>query len=98
MNLGGNTPPLPPSTERQSEPLRKSIRYLERAIDRIADEMADPTVDYEAYKQMAYVLTQLISTLVKAKKAMGEEPSEDERLIDLVNKAPLIVAKNVERE
>lgn len=74
------------------------MTYLEKSIDMVYDEISNPGIDNETKAKRMYLLTQLITALVKLREAAGREPLEDEKLVDLINKVPLVVVRRVERE
>lgn len=82
----------------ERDPLCQAYGHVQRVIGMCMRALETPGLDEENRRKWIMVLTQQINTLIRLKKAMGEEPEEDETLIDLVNKVPLHVTKAVERE
>lgn len=80
------------------EGLRRAMSYLERAVEMVFGEIEGLDVDRETRARRMHLLTQLISALVKLREAMGGGIEEDAALVELINKAPLVVVKGVERE
>ena len=78
--------------------LQKTMTYLERSIEMVYNEISSPEIDNETKAKRMYLLTQLITALIKLKQASGREAEPDERLVDMMNKVPLMVVRGVERE
>jgi hypothetical protein len=78
--------------------LQKTMTYLERSIEMVYNEISSPEIDNETKAKRMYLLTQLITALIKLKQASGREAEPDERLVDMMNKVPLTVVRGVERE
>ena len=78
--------------------LQKTMTYLERSIEMVYNEISSPEIDNETKAKRMYLLTQLITALIKLREASGREAEPDERLVDMMNKVPLTVVRGVERE